>query len=105
LHGFAYEYMTTVYWPHLDDPRAGRRYAGHHGEILEERGSLARVAVHPPGHSQRPEGKPPRVWIDFASGEQCDVGPRSLTAINVGDAPKRGALFLYLGQLAYNQPL
>jgi hypothetical protein len=38
--------MSTVYWPHLADPRAGKRYAGHFAEMLEERGTLARVAVY-----------------------------------------------------------
>jgi hypothetical protein len=42
---------------------------------------------------------PVAMWIDLTSPEQCDAGPYSLTAIGVGDAPKRGALFLINGQL------
>jgi hypothetical protein len=98
--GQAYEYTTTVYWPHTDDARAGNRYAGHHGEILEERGTLARVAVYPPGRSQLPNARTATMWIDLASSQQCDAGPDSLTTIGVGDAPKRGALFLISGQLS-----
>src|SRR4051794_20826112 len=33
LNAQPYECMTAVYWPHLDDPRAGKRYAGHHASI------------------------------------------------------------------------
>jgi hypothetical protein len=94
------EYTTTVYWPHIDDPRAGRRYAGHYAEILEERGSLALVAVYPPGRSEQPDARPVRTWLDLASPEQCDAGPDSLTTIGVGAAPKRGALFLINGELS-----
>ena len=100
LNGRVCEYMTTVYWPHLDDQRAGKRYAGHYAEILEERGTLARVAVYPPGSSQRPHARPMTMWIDLASPEHCDAGPESLTEIGTGDAPKRGALFLIAGQLS-----
>ena len=99
MGGERYECMTTVYWPGLDDPRAGRRYAGHCAEILQEQGTLARVAVYPPGKSAEPGARPVTMWIDLASGEQCDAGPDSLTTIGVGDAPKRGALFLISGQL------
>jgi hypothetical protein len=91
--------MSVVYWPHTTDARAGKRYAGHHAEILEERGGLARVAIYPPGASQRPNVRPAIMWIDLASPEQCDAGPESLTTIAVGDAPKSGALFLILGSL------
>jgi hypothetical protein len=97
--GQPYEYFTAVYWPHAQDPRGGRRYSGHHAQILAEQGSLARVAVHPPGRSQRSEVRPTTMWIDLACAEQCDAGPESLTTIGVGDAPKRGALFLISGQL------
>ncbi len=100
MAGHAHEFMTTVYRPDIDDPRAGRRYAGHHAEILEERGTLARVAVYPPGRSAQPLVNPVILWIDLASAEQCDAGPDSLTAIGVGDAPKSGALFLVSGELA-----
>jgi hypothetical protein len=98
--GRPYEYMTAVYWPHADDPRAGNRYTGHHAEVLDERGSLARVAVYPPGRSQEPDATQATMWLDLASAEQCDAGPESLTAIGVADAPKQGALFLISGQLA-----
>lgn len=100
MGGHDYECMTSVYWPHLDDPRAGNRYAGHHAEILQEQGTLARVAVWPPGRSTLPGTPPVTMWIDLASAEQCDVGAESLTTIGVGDAPKRGALFLVSGQLS-----
>jgi hypothetical protein len=94
MSGRVCEYMTTVYWPHLDDPRAGKRYAGHYAEVLEERGTLARVAVYPPGSSERPHAQAMTMWIDLASAEQCDAGRDSLTEIGTGDAPKRGGLFL-----------
>jgi hypothetical protein len=99
MAGHAYECMTSVYWPHLDDPRAGHRYVGHHGEILQEQGSLARVAVYPPGRSTQTGARPVTMWIDLACAEQCDAGPESLTTIGVGDAPKYGALFLISGHL------
>ena len=100
MGGHEYEYLTTVYWPDEADPRAGRHYAGHYAEIVNERGSLAYVAVYPPRRSAMAAVMPVAKWIDLASPEQCDVGPYSLTAIGVGDAPKRGALFLSSGQLA-----
>jgi hypothetical protein len=100
LTGRVCEYMTTVYWPHGTDPRAGKRYTGHYAEVLEERGTLARVAVYPAGSSEQPHARPLAMWIDLASAEQCDAGPESLTEIGVGDAPKRGALFLISGQLS-----
>ncbi|MCM3900101.1 MAG: hypothetical protein ND866_00185 [Pyrinomonadaceae bacterium] len=99
LTGRLCEYMTTVYWPHLTDTRAGKRYAGHYAEVIEERGTLARVAVYPPGSSERPNARTMTMWIDLASAEHCDAGTDSLTEIGVGDAPKRGALFLISGQL------
>jgi hypothetical protein len=105
LDGRPYEYETSVYWPHLDDLRAGRRYAGHHAEIIDERGTLARVAVFPPGRSAEPYIRPSIMWIDLASPEQCDVGPESLTTIGVGPAPKEGALFLSNGQLSTDDPV
>lgn len=98
--GHAHEYTSVVYWPGTDDPRAGRRYLGHHAEILEEQGRLARVAVYPAGASTSPTATPQRVWIDLADPEQCDAGPGALTAIGVGAAPKQGALFLIAGRLA-----
>jgi hypothetical protein len=98
--GRAYEFMTVAYRPGLDDPRAGKRYAGHHAQVMEERGSLARVAVYPPGTSTRPSARPLTMWIDLASCEQCDAGADGLTEIGPGDAPKRGALFLIAGYLS-----
>ena len=101
MSGRSYECLTALYWPEEDDPRAGRRYAGHYAEILQEQGTLARVAVYPPGRSQDPSVRPVPMWIDLASAEQCDAGPRSLTMIGVADdAPKRGALFLISGHLS-----
>jgi hypothetical protein len=100
MSGRVCEYMTTVYWPHVADPRAGRRYAGHYAEVLEERGTLARLAVYPPGSSDRPHARPMTMWIDLASPEQCDAGPHALTEIGPGASPKRGALFLIAGQLS-----
>lgn len=94
-----YEFMSVLYWPHTSDPRAGRRYCGHHAQILEERSGLARVAVFPPGSSQRPHARPAVMWIDLASPEQCDAGADSLTTIGVGDGRKSGALYLILGKL------
>lgn len=100
-----YECMTTVYRPDLDDPRAGNRYAGHCAEILQEHGTLARVEVYPPGRSEQPNVRPVRMWIDLVSSEQCDAGTDSLTTIGVGDAPKRGALFLISGHLSNDLPM
>ena len=104
MDGQRQEYMTTVYWPDIDDPRAGRRYAGHCAEILREQGPLARVAVYPPGRSTQPGVRPVTMWIDLTSSEQCDAGADSLTTIGVGDAPKRGALFLISGELSTDPP-
>ena len=100
LTGRVCEYTTAVYWPHLADRRAGKRYAGHYAELLEERGTLARVAVFPPGSSARPNARPMTMWIDLASPEHCDAGCDSLTEIGPGAAPKRGALFLVSGHLS-----
>ena len=71
-----------------------------HAVILQEQGSLARVAVWPPGRSTLPGVRPVTMWIDLASAEQCDAGAESLTTIGVGDAPKHGALFLVSGELS-----
>jgi len=98
-HGEAYEYTTAVYRPDLDDPRAGNRYTGHCAQIIQEQGTLAHVAVYPPGTSQEPDVRPVMMWIDLASAEQCDAGTASLTTIGTGARPKRGALFLISGQL------
>jgi hypothetical protein len=92
--------MTEVFWPHTADPRAGGRYAGHHAVVLDERGTLAKQAVFPPGRSLDPIASPVVMWIDLASPEQCDAGPGSLTTIGTGDLPKSGALFLISGRLS-----
>jgi hypothetical protein len=97
--GQPYEYTTVAYWPDTGDQRAGNRYAGHYAQILEERGTLARVAVYPPGRSQQPEAHPVTMWIDLASPEHCDSGTASLTTIGTGNGPKQGALFLISGHL------
>ena len=102
--GRDYEFVTEVFWPHVADSRAGLRYAGHHAEIRDERGTLARVAVYPPGRSLDPIVDPVVMWIDLASSEQCDAGPDSLTTIGTGDAPKSGALFLISGRLSTESP-
>jgi hypothetical protein len=94
-----YECTSTVYWPDTVDPRAGNRYTGHHAEIVDERGSLAKVDVYPPGRARHAYATPVRMWIDLASAEQCDAGPGSLTAIGVADGPKSGALFLISGHV------
>jgi hypothetical protein len=97
--GRDYEFTAEVFWPHVPDPRAGARYAGHHAEVLDERGTLAKVAVYPPGRSLDPVADPVVMWIDLASSEQCDTGPGRLTTIGTGSAPKSGALFLISGRL------
>jgi hypothetical protein len=97
--GRDYEHHSVLYWPHVDDPRAGKRYTGHHAVIVEERGTLARVDVYPPGLSDSPTTLPLVMWIDLASHEQCDAGRDSLTKIGAGDAPKQGALFLIAGSI------
>lgn len=94
MDGQIHEFMSVVYWPHMDDPRAGRRYVGHHAEIVEERGSLGRVRVFSPGTSTRATTQSFPMWIDFDSSEMCDSGSESLTLIGVGSRPKQGALFL-----------
>jgi hypothetical protein len=96
---YDYECITAVYWPDSADPRAGNRYTGHHADLVEERGSLAKVEVYPPGRAQHPDTRAVTMWIDLASADQYDSGPDSLTTIGVGDAPKSGALFLISGQL------
>lgn len=97
--GRAYEYQTAIYWPRSGDPRAGCRYAGHHAEILEERGGLIRVKVFPPGTSTNPDARSSTMWIDPSSPEQCDAGPHAMTTIGPGAAPKQGALFLIAGRM------
>jgi hypothetical protein len=99
MSGFDYECMSVVYWPDTADPRAGKRYAGHHAVITDERDTVARLAVYPPGTSKQPGAQPVTMWIDLASAEQCDAGPQSLTTIGVGDGPKAGPVFLICGQL------
>ena len=87
--GREYEFRTVVYWSHLDDARAGRRYFGHHAEILQEQGTLARVALYAPGTSNRPNARPMTLWIDLSAADQCDAGKDSLTEIGVGKARRR----------------
>ena len=94
MTGRSYEYTTVLYWPDLDDPRAGKRYAGHHAELLEERSWLARVAVFPQGMSENPHVAPKTMWIDLSSAEHTDAGPHSLTEIGLGRGRKAGALYL-----------
>jgi hypothetical protein len=98
--GFDYEYKSVLYWPNTSDPRAGKRYAGHHAHVLEERGSLARLKIYPPGTGAEPDAQSFTMWIDLDCAEQCDAGPNRLTQIGVGDAPKTGALFLIAGSVA-----
>jgi len=99
MHGRAYEHTALLYWPGIDDPRAGNRYAGHHAILVEERGALARLRVFPPGTSTLDRGRPLSMWIDLSSPEQCDAGVNALTTIGVGDAPKEGAIYLISGRL------
>lgn len=99
LHGRAYEHTSLLYWPHVADPRASKRYAGHHAHIIDERGGLARVLVYPPGTSDVTGAHPHKLWIDLADPEQCDAGPDQLTQIGVGSGAKSGALFLISGIL------
>ncbi|WP_203896945.1 hypothetical protein [Virgisporangium aliadipatigenens] len=96
-----YECMTVAYHPGTADGRAGNRYTGHHAEILDERGSLAKVAVWAPGRSREPHTRPVVMWLDLDSPEQCDAGPDSLTTLRTGPAGCRtGALFLISGTLS-----
>ncbi|MEV0565133.1 hypothetical protein [Dactylosporangium sp. NPDC050588] len=95
--GAEYECQSVVYWPGTPDPRAGNRYAGHCAEILEQRGTLARVAVFPPGRSTDPATSAVTMWLDLASPEHCDAGPASLTTI--GGPVTRGPLFLIAGRV------
>jgi hypothetical protein len=96
-NGGPYESQSVVYWPDTTDPRAGNRYAGHCAELLEQRGTLARLAVYPPGRSTDPATSPVTMWLDLGSPEHCDAGPDSLTT--VGGTVTRGALFLIAGRL------
>lgn len=93
LGGRAYEYTTVLYWPNTADPRAGKRYAGHHAELIEERGPLAKVAVFPQGMSDQPHVEAKTMWIDLSSPEHIDAGPHSLTEIGAGRSHS-GALYL-----------
>jgi hypothetical protein len=99
MGGRGYEFKRVVYWSHGVDPRAGRRYIGHHAEILEESGKLARVAVFKSGMSDRPDAVATTMWIDLSSPDECDAGPDSLTRIAVGSGAKKGALFLAAGRV------
>lgn len=99
MGGRDYEFKRVVYWSQGADPRAGRRYIGHHAEILEESGVLARVAVFKSGMSDRPDAVATTMWIDLSSPDECDAGPDSLTRIAVGSGAKKGALFLAAGRV------
>lgn len=99
ISGRDYEHTSVLYWPATDDRRAGKRYAGHHAEIVEERGSVVKLRVFNPGTSDSPFAKPHTMWLDLSSPDQCDAGPHSLTTIRAGDGPKAGALFLISGTL------
>lgn len=99
MHGRPYEHWSLLYWPHIKDPRAGRRYQGHHADIIDERGGLARVCVYPPGTSDVPNARTFKLWMDLSDPDQCDAGVDQLTQIRVGDGPKSGALFLISGML------
>lgn len=104
MSGVDYEHMTVAYWPETSDPRAGKRYAGHHARIVEERGTLAFVEVFAPGQSTQETAKPSTMWIDLSSPLQCDAGPDSLTTIRTGAGPKQGALFLISGAIGAGLP-
>lgn len=97
MNGRPYEHKSLLYWPHIDDPRAGKRYAGHHAEIIDERGGLARVLVYPPGTGDVPGARSHKLWIDLSDPEQCDAGRDQQTQIAIGAGPKSGALFLISG--------
>lgn len=94
--GRAYEHTTVVYWPDGDDPRAGKRYAGHHATVLEQRAGLTRVIVYPPGLSEEAGVRTHDLWIDLTSVEHCDAGPDALTQLGADGA---GPLFLLCGRL------
>lgn len=94
--GRPYEFMTVTYRRDHADPRSGRRYAGHHAEIVETHGRLALVEIYAPGTSLAPGATPQRTWIDLSDPEQCDAGPDALTTIGV-NAARAGALFLHAG--------
>jgi hypothetical protein len=94
-----YEFKTVVYWPDAAEPRGGKRYAGHHAEVLDRRGSLARVQVYPQSRSRQPGVQPVSMWIDLSSPEQCDAGDGSLTEIAEASGREAGALFLLSGNV------
>lgn len=98
IHGRDYEFQSVVYWPGTDDPRAGKRYAGHHGKIVSTRGTVARVAIYPPTTSDRADARPVMMWIDLASPAECDAGPHGLTRLGT-DGVTEGPLFLISGTL------
>src|SRR5262249_53297198 len=94
-----YEYTRLIYWPHIDDARAGHRYAGFHVEVLERRGTLAHLVIYAPGSSLEAGARGSSAWIDLADVEQCDAGPGCLSTVTAdGDrARKSGSLYLALG--------
>jgi hypothetical protein len=74
--GRAYEYQSVVHWTGTRDPRAGRRYLGHHAEVLDAVGHLAHVAIYPAGRSRAAGVEPVHRWLDLDDPATCDVGPR-----------------------------
>ena len=96
VHGRDYEFHSVVYWPGTDDPRAGKRYAGHHGTIVAQQGGVALVAIFPPTTSDRPGAKPMLLWIDLTSPDECDAGPHSVTRLG-RDGVTEGPVFLIAG--------
>lgn len=95
--GRAYEYQACVYWSGRRDPRAGRRYLGHHAEVIDTAGPLARVAIFPAGRSRAPGVEPVQRWLDLTDPATCDAGPDALTTIAAKASV--GALFLCVGHL------
>jgi hypothetical protein len=87
---YGYEYQVAWYWAGVD-PRAGRRYFGHHANVISRDGTKAQVDIQPAGTTL--PVKPVRMWLDLASVDDCDAGPLDdgLTEITTATS---GALFL-----------
>ncbi len=85
-----YEFCSVLYW---DGPLAGRRFNGVYGEIRQQQGPRAAVALWERGASLVP-GRPPfgTFWLDF----QNDVLPPEpgFTEVGPANAPSSGALFV-----------
>lgn len=85
-----YEMTTVLYW---DGPLAGRRFWGHYVEIDSEKGTQALVSIFPPGRSLARNQKATRsIWMDLAT--QAMAIEAGFTEVGVGNAPKKGALFI-----------